>query len=127
MNKYGALAMRHWQEWLPEHYAAIDDREEFFAGLGLEISDRIASLELDLLPPEYESVIDFMTRVGHRNMARLRAEEIVLADALPVPESDEDDELPWAWQIPTAQQTAAAVIADEAGDWPTRTGRRSRP
>ena len=94
----------------------IDELERFVEELGQEMSDRIASLELDLLPVEYETEADFMTRVGHRNMARLCAEEIVPTETLPAPDvddDDDDDELPYEWQIPSAQETAAAVIADE--------------
>lgn len=88
------------------------------ADAGSKIRDERARLELERLPVEYETASDFLTRVGLRSMARLRAEEIVLRDALPAP-----DELPREWQTPTAQETAACIIADE-GDAPrTRTQR----
>lgn len=92
MNNYGARARRHWQEWLPDRYAEIDGPEQFFDELGQYMSDRIASLELDLLPRDYYSEGDFMTRVGHRNMARLRAEEIVVHETLPAPPAEPDDD-----------------------------------
>lgn len=102
--------MLHWREWLPAQYAEIDDPERFFADLGLWISDEIARLEIELLPSEYDSDEDFMTRVGHRNIARLRAEEIVLHCALPAPDDGEDDdELPEAW----AAIAEAAIIEIE--------------
>ena len=61
---------------------------------------------------------EFLTRVGANNMARLQAEEIVLQEMvlLPAETSDEDedsDEMPPQWRIPTAQETATAVIASE--------------
>lgn len=80
--------------------------EAFFADFRLWINDEIARLALELLPPEYGSEQDFMTRVGHRNVARLGAEEIVLRDSRLVPEVDEDDELLEDW----AAMLGAGVI-----------------
>jgi len=116
MNKYGAMAQEHWKTWLPSRYATIQDPDSFFSELGIEVSDRIASLEIDLLGPDDPSE-DFFTRVGRRNMARLQAEEMTLPELALLPpdseEEDESDELRPEWQIPTAQETAAAVIAEE--------------
>ncbi len=109
MNSYGVRAMRHRREWLPEQYRAIDDPATYFAELGFAISDEIARIEVELLPPEYYRDEDFMTRVGHRGMARLRAEEMVLHVALPAPDSADNDEdhLPDAWI-----EIGAAMISD---------------
>lgn len=99
MNGYGERVKRHWREWLPDRYAAIADPAQFFADLGLWISDEIARIETELLPPEYDTDEDFMTRVGHRGIARLRAKEIVLHLALPAPGGvEDDDELPATWE-----------------------------
>jgi hypothetical protein len=117
MNRYGAMAQRHWRTWLPGRYAAIKDPESFFAQLGQQVSDRIAALDVDLRGQEQPGA-EFLTRVGANNMARLQAEEIVLHEMvlLPAETSDEDedsDEMPPQWRIPTAQETATAVIASE--------------
>ena len=118
MNKYATLAENHWRTWLPSRYAAIGDRNTFFSELGQEVSDRIASLQLDLLPPEVAGE-DFLTRVGRRNMARLQAEEIVLREIVLLPAEtdpdveDEADELPPEWDVPTAIETVSAVAATE--------------
>jgi hypothetical protein len=117
MNKYGAMAQLHWRTWLPTRYATIPDPDSFFSELGIEVSDRIAALEIDLLGPDDPNE-EFFTRVGRRNMARLQAEEMTLPElVLLTPETDavdeESDELPPEWWIPTAEQTAAAVIAEE--------------
>ena len=121
-NRYGAMAQRHWKTWLPQRYATIPDAASFFSQLGAEVSDRIASVELDLLEPD-DPAEEHLTRVGRRKMARLQAEELVLSEmVLLAPEgqsdqvdsSDEDsDEMPPEWTVPTAEQTAAAVIAEE--------------
>ena len=34
MNRYGLMAQRHWAQWLPARYAAIEDPGSFFSGLG---------------------------------------------------------------------------------------------
>lgn len=116
MNKYAALAESHWRTWLPSRYAAVGDRISFFSELGQEVSDRIASLELDLLSPEVGGE-DFLTRVGRRNTARLQAEEIVLREMVLLPAEmgldleDEADELPARWNVPSAIETVAAVAS----------------
>jgi hypothetical protein len=111
VNIYGGQARRHWQEWLPEQYEAIENPANFFAELGLWISDEVARIEFELLPPDYYSDEDFMTRVGHRGMARLRAEEIVLRHAMPAPEpTDVDSELPATWD---AIFEASVIDADD--------------
>ena len=115
MNKYGAMAQEHWRRWLPTRYATIQDPDSYFSELGIEVSDRIAALEIDLLGPDDPNE-EFFTRVGRRNMARLQAEELTLAELVlltPGSDQDESDELPPEWRIPTAQETAAAVIAEE--------------
>ena len=117
MNKYGAMAQSHWKTWLPSRYAAIPDPVSFFSQLGIEVSDRIAGLELELLGPDQSSE-EFLTRVGRRNMARLQAEELVLREMVLLPpeegSSTEEgsDELPPEWSIPTAQDTVAQVAAE---------------
>lgn len=89
---------RHWREWLPDEFAAFDEPITFFAELGVWISDEVARIEFELLPPEYYSDDDFMARFGHRGMARLRSEEMVLHVALPAPDlSDNEDHMPDAW------------------------------
>lgn len=118
MNRYGAMAQSHWKTWLPTRYAALEDPTSFFTELGIQVSDRIASLELDLLDREVPGE-PFLTRVGRRNMARLQAEEIVLAElVLLTPEpslepSEDTDELPTRWRIPSAAETVATVAAAE--------------
>ncbi|WAX58515.1 hypothetical protein M6B22_07055 [Jatrophihabitans cynanchi] len=117
MSKYGAMAQRHWRTRLAGRYAAIEDPASFFAELGQEVSDRIAALELDLRGPERPEA-EFLSRVGANNMARLRAEEIVLQEMVLLPaensaDGEDSDEMPPEWRIPTAQETAAAVIASE--------------
>ena len=127
MNKYGALAQSHWRTWLPSRYAMIANPSSFFSELGIQVSDQIATLELDLLGPEVAGE-DFLTRVGRRNMARLQAEELTLRELvlLPAETQDEDevetDEIPAEWAIPSALETVAAVQATEPPEPTPRSG-----
>ena len=90
MNQYGMQAQAHWARWLPTRYAAIQDPDAFFTDLGTEAANRIADLMMDLAgddPPGEE----YQVKVGRLNMARLRAQEIVLPELVllePEPETD---------------------------------------
>ena len=92
MNRYGAIARRHWERWLPEQYAAISDPDAFFAALGEEAARQVSDLAAQLAgegPPGE----GYLERVGHLASARSRAEEIVLPWlVLPAPEAFADDE-----------------------------------
>lgn len=94
MNEYGVMAQRHWQRWLPQRYAAIENPDDFFAELGeevaAEIADQWARMRLEAGNPPGE---DFMDGVGRLNALRKQAEEIVLHDRvlLPPEPGAEDD------------------------------------
>jgi hypothetical protein len=116
VNKYAAMAESHWKRWLPNRYARVGDPSNFFSTLGMEASNQIAALALDLLGSESPGE-DFLTRVGRRNMARLQAEEMVLRELILLPpedsasEDDDSDLLPVEWSIPSAQEMVATVAA----------------
>jgi hypothetical protein len=84
MNKYAAMAERHWRRWLPSRVAAMDDPSSFFSNLGEEVAERIEDLTADLAgdDPPGET---YMEKVGRLNMARLRAEEMVLPEKMLLP------------------------------------------
>ena len=95
MNRYGAMAQRHWERWLPEQYAAIEDPEAFFAALGEEAAAQVDGLAAELAgdgPPGE----GYLERAGRLASARARAQEIVLPQrVLPPPEAfayDEQDD-----------------------------------
>ena len=48
MNRYGLMAQRHWEQWLPGRYAAIEDPGSFFSDLGKQAEARIDSLASEL-------------------------------------------------------------------------------
>ena len=94
MNQYAAMAERHWRRWLPSRVAAMNDPDSFFSELGQEVAERIEELTDELAgdDPPGETYLD---KVGRLNMARLRAEEMVLADTVllpPEPGLEEDAE-----------------------------------
>ncbi len=93
MNQYAAMAERHWRRWLPSRVAAMEDPASFFSDLGEEVADQIEDLTMELAgdDPPGES---YMDKVGRLNIARLRAEELVLRETVllpPEPGMEEDD------------------------------------
>jgi hypothetical protein len=94
MNRYGAMAERHWRRWLPSRVAAMTDPEGFFSRLGREVEAQIEELAAELAgdDPPGEG---YLEKLGRLNMARLRAEEVVLRErVLLPPESGLEDQDP---------------------------------
>jgi hypothetical protein len=86
------MARRHWERWLPEQYAAIEDPDDFFAALGEEATREVGDLA-GQLAGEGRAGEGYLERAGRLASARSRAEEIVLPlRVLPVPEAFADDE-----------------------------------
>jgi len=92
MNRYGAVAQRHWQKFLPTQYAQIEDPTAFFSELGEQIQEQINELKLSLAgdDPGGES---FLAKVGRLNAAEQMARERVLAQMLPAPENAQDEDV----------------------------------
>lgn len=94
MNRYGQLAQEHWLRWLPTRYAAIPNPEDFFSTLGQEVQDQVADLSVQLEGPDLPGE-GYLEKLGRLNMAKLQAEEQVLADLVylpPEPEIEDQDE-----------------------------------
>ncbi len=85
MNKYGRLAMSHWQKTDPDRYAAIPDKEAFFAELGERAEAEIQQLQDSLAGPDRPGE-SYLEKVGRLNMARQAAEEQVLRETVLIPE-----------------------------------------
>jgi hypothetical protein len=96
MNKYAHMAISHWQKTDPDRYQQIPDseREQFFSELGERAETEIQQLQSALAGPDPVGE-SYLEKLGRLNMARLQAEERVLADLIliPGPETSEEDDL----------------------------------
>ena len=95
MNRYGARAMRHWQEFDPERFEAIEDPQAFFTTLGAEVEQEIETLAAALAGPDRVGET-YLEKVGRLNMARFNAESDILRERvlIPGPDENEDEEQP---------------------------------
>jgi hypothetical protein len=84
MNQYGTMARDHWARWLPDRYSQIQDPDSFFTTLGEEVAQQIGDLMLDLAGDDPPGE-DYLAKVGRLGMARLQAEEMVLAERVLLP------------------------------------------
>jgi hypothetical protein len=91
MNQYGIQARQHWARWLPSRYKTIKDPETFFTELGMQTATQIADLMMDLAGDDPPGE-DYLVKAGRLNMARLRAEEIVLPELILLPPEPEAEE-----------------------------------
>jgi hypothetical protein len=93
MNKYGRLAIRHWQQTNPERFHAIpeSDRDSFFQQLGERAEIEIQQLQNQLAGPDPRGE-SYLEKVGRLNMARLQAEERVLGELILIPAPDSSEE-----------------------------------
>jgi hypothetical protein len=92
MNYYGEMASRHWARWLPNRYAAIEDPDSFFSGLGSQAEARIDALA-DHLAGDDQPGEGYLGKVGRLGQARRQAEEIVLPEMIllePEPGAEEN-------------------------------------
>ena len=90
-NHYGRLAWQHTARYLPDHLAQIPDPPAYFTDLGEQVASEIETLTQALAgPPPVEE--DYFSKVGRMRMARLMAEEKVLAEMVYLtPTADPDD------------------------------------
>jgi len=101
MNRYGQQAMSHWRRWLPRRFASIPEPETFFTDLGEQVESQVIETAQRLAgdDPPGEG---YMSKLGRLNMARLQAEEIVLAEMVLLPaetgvEDSTEAPLPSEW------------------------------
>ena len=89
MNRYGRLAMEHWQKTDPAWYGTIADPREFFTELGEQVEAEIQELEIALAGPDKPDE-RYLEKVGRLRMARLAAEEQVLGEMVLIPEPERE-------------------------------------
>ena len=118
MNKYGRMAIRHWEKTDPDRFQQIpeSDRETFFTELGERAEMEIQQLQDQLAGPDPAGE-SYLEKVGRLNMARLQAEERVLAELIliPPPTSSEQDEgnEPARWHLEMMRDRARLRHQDE--------------
>ena len=91
MNRYGRQAMRHWQEFDPTRYSAIEDPEAFFTDLGEEVMQQI-EIRARALEGTDQPGETYLEKVGRLQMARFTAESEVLRELVLIPGPDEEDD-----------------------------------
>lgn len=93
MNKYGRMAMRHWEKTDPDRLRQIpaSERKAFFQELGDRAENEIQQLSDQLAGPD-PSRESYLEKVGRLNMARLQAEEQVLPELILIPGPTQDEE-----------------------------------
>ncbi|MFP5376360.1 MAG: hypothetical protein ACLGIO_06205 [Acidimicrobiia bacterium] len=94
-NRYGRMAQEHMARYLPTRYAQIPQPAAYFAELGEQVAQAVEELARTLaatLTPPSRQEHSYPDRRGAMNMARLRAEELVLAEMVFLaPENDPAD------------------------------------
>lgn len=91
MNRWGALARRHWSEHRPSQYAQIPDPEVFFAAMGERIGAEVHSLARSLAGEDRPGE-GYLAKVRRLNTAMVLAREQVLREVLPPSETDDIDD-----------------------------------
>ncbi len=92
-QKYATLAERHWRRWLPSRVQELPDPSNFFSELGEEAASQIEDLTFDLAGDDTPGET-YMQKLGRLQMARVRAEEMVLPGLVllpPEPGLDEEN------------------------------------
>ena len=101
MNRYGALAMRHWQQTDPARFQAIPDgeRERFFTELGERAQSEIGALADAIAGPDQPGE-SYLEKVARLNSARLDAESEILREMVLISEPEEPEEpMPDSWGV----------------------------
>jgi hypothetical protein len=77
MNKYGQMALSHWQATSPNRVAELSDPTVFFEALGLEMQEQVMNLASILAGSDRQGET-FMQKVARLTAARKQAEEVVM-------------------------------------------------
>src|SRR5690625_5004953 len=119
MNRYGKLAMRHWEQHAPGRVAAMADRDGFFADLGVQVEAQVVELtqRLEAAPAHGEG---YPQTVGRLTNARMRAEEMVLAELvwIEAPELASITEARDEWEATRTPDSWLASWAEQIQDAP---------
>ncbi len=90
MNRYGSLAMRHWQQTDPDRYHAIPDPDAFFTELGETVESEIQAMADAIAGPDRPGE-SYLEKVGRLNSARFDAESDILRVMVLIPDPDDPE------------------------------------
>ena len=111
-NPYGLLAWEHMARYLPDRFAQIPDPAAYFTDLGEQAADEIEATTQSVAgtPPAEE---DFFAKVRRMRMARLMAEEKVLAEMVYLTPTQDPEDAP--------RDSTGAYLGHDPGMSPTWT------
>lgn len=79
MNKYGTLALAHWQRWMPTRLQTLPDPTAYFSQLGMQIQAEVTDLAWELAGPDLPAET-YLKKAARLMTARRLAEEVVMAN-----------------------------------------------
>lgn len=102
MNRYGSLALRYAQTYLPSQVAQLSDPQQHYSDLGDEVAQEVDRLTEEMLPGVGDRTLSAPERIQETRAARKQAEEQVLAEMvlLPPEPGTESRELPSQTPLP---------------------------
>ncbi|MFG3423419.1 hypothetical protein [Micromonospora sp. NPDC048063] len=117
MNRYGAQAQRHWQTYLPQRYATIEDPNSFFSTLGEQAATAIEQRARELAGPDQPNE-GYLGKLGRLNSAQQMAEEEILPELILIDPATDDpsSETPSASTTP-ASPTWTPLVEDPNDPW----------
>ena len=77
-QKYAALARKHWEQHAPTRLRALENPEEFFTNLGMEVEQHVSQAALILAGAD-RTRETYLEKVARLSTARRIAEEVVMA------------------------------------------------
>ncbi len=92
MNRYGSMAMRHWQQTDPARYQAIpeNEREAFFTELGETVQSEILALA-DAIAGRDRPGESYLEKLGRLNQAQFDAESEILREMVLIPDPNDPE------------------------------------
>lgn len=85
MNRYGIMAERYWETYLPSRMATVGDRKAFFTDLGKQVERLVVAGMEHQMANMPTSATSHRERASLLDAARSSAEEIALADLVLLP------------------------------------------
>lgn len=117
MNHYGAQAQRHWQTYLPQRYATIENPNSFFSTLGEQAAEQIALRTQELAGSDQPDE-GYLSKLGRLNAAKQMAEEEILPELILIDPTDTPPSTPsTALTTPAAAQVWTPLAEDPNDPW----------